>query len=142
MALALIAVAETAQDVAEALNKFLRPVEDQSEEITALIAECYSTSSALHRLANTIEEDLTNPKNAEISADLSKVRQSLEFTFRDVQRIFGGLARVGIIPGAEYIGVWRELCRFFKDESGNSLCRRLDLCKQFLVDLSVILTEG
>lgn len=142
MAPALIAVAETAQDVSAALEKFLVPVEDQSAEIAALMALCLSTSSALRRLDRIIGDFPHHPHYRDISNDLATVRQSLKFTFDDVQRLFGGLPRVAVLPQGEYIYVWRDLCDYFRAESGNTLCRRMQIYCSLLDGLSDILTEG
>ena len=139
---ALIAVAEKAQDIAAALGKFLDPVEDQSAEITALIAECFSTSSALRGLDRKIGDFPYHRRYPDISADLTTVKDSLNFTFRDVSRIFGGLGRVAVVPRAEYGYVWGNLCDHFREESGNTLRRRLDIYCTVLEGLSETLTEG
>lgn len=142
MASALIAVAEKAQDIAAALEKFLGPVEDQSAEITALMAECLSTSSALRELDRKIGDFPYHRRYPEISRDLTTVKDSLNYTFRDVQRLFGGLARVAVLPRAEYGYVWGDLCDYFRAESGNPLRRRLEIYCIVLEEMSCTLTEG
>lgn len=138
--MALIAVAETAQDAGSALNKFLDPVADHSADITALIAQCFSTSSALRRLHKTIGDFPYHRRYSHITEDLTTVKTSLDYTFKDVQRLFGGLGK-GVINGAAYRRVWRELDDHFYEESGNALSRRLVLYQQFLQDLTTILVE-
>ena len=142
MAPALIAVAETAQDISAALENFLVPVEDQSAEITALMAVCLSTSSALRGLDRIIGDFPYHPRYPDISHDLTTVSQSLKFTFGDVQRLFGGLARVALLPRGEYAYVWRDLYNYFRAESGNSLRRRIEIYRILLDDLSDTLIEG
>ncbi|KAL9070372.1 MAG: hypothetical protein Q9161_004930 [Pseudevernia consocians] len=142
MAPALIAVAERAQDIAAALEKFLNPVDDQSAEITALMAECLSTSSALRELDRKIGDFPYHRRYPEISGDLTTVKDSLNFTFKDVQRLFGGLGRVAVVPRAEYGYVWGDLCDYFRAESGNTLRRRLEIYYIVLQGLSYTLTEG
>ena len=136
---ALIAVAETAQDIGSSLNKFLTPVDEFSADITALIAQCFNTSSALRRL-NGLVEVAPRRDFSYISDDLRLATDSLDYTFKDVQRIFGGLARGGLV-GAAYRRVWRDLQDFFYEESGNTLSRRLQLYQDFLTDLSTTLTH-
>ena len=141
MAPANIAVAETAQDIAAALDRFLAPVEDQSAEITALMAECLSASSALRHLDRTIGP--YHRRYLAISHDLNTVKDSLVFTFDDVKRLFGRLGRVGAqAPRAEYGDVWDDLCDHFRLESGNSLRRRMEIYCFVLQDLTDILTQG
>ena len=142
MAPALIAVAERAQDIAAALEKFLNPVDDQSAEITALMAECLSTSSALRELDRKIGDFPYHRRYPDISGDLTTVKDSLNFTFKDVQRLFGGLGRVAVVPRAEYGYVWGDLCDYFRAESGNTLRRRLEIYCIVLQGLSYTLTEG
>ena len=138
---ALIAVAEKAQDIAAALEKFLAPLDDQSAEITALMAQCLSTSSALRDLDRKIGDFPYHRRYLEISGDLTIVKDSLNFTFSDVQRLFGRLGRVAVVPRAEYGYVWGDLCDFFRAESGNTLHRRLEIYCIVLRELSCILTE-
>lgn len=142
MAPQLIAVAEKAQDVAAALDKFLGPLDDQSAEITALMAECLATSSALRALDRKIGDFPHHRHYPEISYDLTTVKDSLNYTFGDVKRIIGGLGRVAGVPRAEYGYVWQDLCAFFREESGNTLRRRLEIYCIVLEGLSDILTEG
>ena len=139
---AVIAVAEKAQDIAAALDKFLGPVDDQSAEITALMAECLATSSALRELDKKIGHFPYHPRYPRISRDLTTVKDSLNFTFEDVQRLFGRLGRVAGTPGAEYGYVWDDLCDFFRAESGNSLRRRLEIYCSVLWGLTYTLMEG
>ena len=136
MVAALIAVAERAQDIAAALDKFVGPVDDQSAEITALMAECLSTSSALRELDRKIGDFPHHRRYPHISQDLTTVKDSLNFTFTDVQRIFGGLGRVA------YRYVWEDLCEFFRAESGNPLRRRLEIYCIVLQELTCTLVEG
>ena len=143
MAYSLVAVAETAQDVGSGLSKFLDPVADASAEIAALIAECFSTSAALRKLDRAIEEFEFDRSYARIRGDIAIVKDSLLYTFRDVQRLFGvGLARATILPGLEYRQVWRDLTTHFREESNNTLERRLKLYQEFIKELTFILLEG
>ena len=139
---ALIAVAETAQDVGSALNRFLDPVADYSAEITALIAQCFHTSSALRMLHDTAR-DYPYPRRHElIRNDLNDVRSSLNYTFKDVQRIFGGLGKAATTPGQAYRQVWQDLTDHFRGESGNTLSRRLRYYQRFLDGLTDTLIDG
>ena len=138
----LIAVAEECIDIAEALRRFLIPVDDESAEITALIAECYSVSSALRNLERTIGPFPHHRYYPNISYNLTTVKDSLNFTFEDVHRILGRLGRVAVIPRAEYGYVWDDLYDFFYRESGNALRRRLEIYGSLLDGLTDILFEG
>ena len=137
---AIIAVSEECVDVAEALTKFRIPVNDQSAEIDALIAECYSVSSALRNLDRIIGPFPYHPYyHRDVSPDLTTVKDSLNYTFDDVHRIFGRLGRVAAEPRAEYVYVWHDLCEYFYHESGNTLRRRLEIYGILLEGLTDIL---
>ena len=138
----LIAVAEDCIDIAEALRRFLIPVDDESAEITALIAACYSVSSALRKLERTIGPFPHHRYYPDISYNLTTVKDSLNFTFEDVHRILGRLGRVAVVPRAEFGHVWDDLFEFFYRESGNSLRRRLEIYGNLLEGLTDILIEG
>ena len=143
MAHSLIAVAETAQDVGSGFSKFLHPVADASAEIAALIAVCFSTSAALRNLDEAIEEFEYDRSYRTIRGDVAIVKDSLVYTFQDVQRLFGvGLARATILPGLEYRQVWRNLTAHFEQQSKNTLERRLKYYQEFIKDMTCVLLEG
>ena len=140
---ALIAVAETAEDVGAGLNKLLDPVADASAEIAALIAHCFAISAALQRLGEAVEDYEYDRRYARIRRDIVNVRESLLYTFRDVQRLFGVyLGRGAILTGAQYRPLWRELTEHFRAESNNTLERRLQIYHDCLKGLRCILIEG
>ena len=138
----LLVIAEKAQDIAATLDKFLNPVDAQTAEITALMSEWLSTSSALRELDRKMSDFPYHRRYPQISYDLTTVKDSLNFTFRDVQRLFGDLNRPAIIPRAKYTHVWDNLCEFFHTESGTSLKRRLKVYRIILRELTYTLIEG
>ena len=137
----LIPLAETAQDITAALEKFLVPVEDQAAEIAALMSICLSTSSALRGLDRIIGNFPYHPRYPDISNNLATVRKSLTFTFNDIQRLFGGLATVAVLPLEEYNHVWRDLYNYFRAENG-TLYRRMEMYCFLLDGLSDTLIDG
>lgn len=138
----LVATAETAQDIAAGLDKFLTFLPDYATEITALISECFAISSALRELSTAIGDSRFNRSYQQISDDVRVALQSLEYTFNDVSRIFGGLGRtVYVSQTAAYRTVWQEITEHFMSESGNSLCRRLEFYRRYLLVLACIV-EG
>lgn len=141
--MALIAVAEKAQDIAAGFNQFLDPVPEKSTEITGLISECYAISSALREL-NTAKEDPRYVYEYDyIARDVYTVRQSLEYTFHDVSRLFGGLGRPSYISNrTAYSQVWREIDDHFYQESNYSLCKRLEYYRLYLAEISCNLIDG
>ncbi|KAI4102876.1 MAG: hypothetical protein L6R37_004138 [Teloschistes peruensis] len=141
--MALIAVAESAREVAVGFNKFLDPVPEISTEITALMSECYAISSELQKLDNAKEDQRYYHDYNYIYTDVLSIRQSLECTFDDIIRLFGALGRPGHISRrAAYHQVWREIDSHFYQESGFSLCRRLEYNRLFLKQLNSILIDG
>lgn len=141
--MALIATAETAQDIAAGLHKFLEPVSESSAEITGLIAECFATSSALRELSDAVGDLRQNRRYSSISEDVRIVLLSLNHTFNDVRRLFGGLARTNHITlSSGYRQVWRDIEAYFQEESRNTLSVRLEYYKTFLQHLICIIIEG
>ncbi|KAL8837596.1 MAG: hypothetical protein Q9170_002473 [Blastenia crenularia] len=142
--MALIAVAEKAQDIAAGFNKFLDPVPEISTEVTGLISECYAISSALREL-NTAREDPRYSYDYDgVIRDVHTVRQSLDYTFTDVFRLFGGLGRPAshISNRTLYHQVWREIDDHFYRESRSSLIKRLESNRLYLQDITCILIDG
>ena len=141
--MALIAVAESAQDIATGFNKFLEPLPEISTEITALISACYAISSALREL-NTAKEDARYNRDYEfIYNDVAVVRETLDYTFKDVTQLFGGLGRpTHISRRTAFYQVWREIDDFFYQESNASLCERLEASRLFLIELTSVLVDG
>ncbi|MCJ1345945.1 hypothetical protein MMC31_004155 [Peltigera leucophlebia] len=135
----LVATAETAQDVASGLNKFLIPVAESSSEITRLISECFAISSLLRDIAAAIRDPRQSSKYPSISEDLRVVVCSIEFTFDDVHRFCGRIVRTS---SSAYREVWRCIESHFLEESRNSLIARLEYYKRFLEDLRLILECG
>lgn len=142
--MALIAVAEKAQDIAAGFNKFLDPVPEISTEITGLISECYAISSALRELNNAREDPRYSYDYDFISRDVFTVRQSLDYTFSDVFRLFGGLGRPlsHISNRTLYNQVWREIDDHFYRESHSSLIKRLEYNRLYLQEVTCILIDG
>ncbi|KAL8818447.1 MAG: hypothetical protein Q9223_002923 [Gallowayella weberi] len=141
--MALIGAAEDAQDIAAGFNKFLDPVPEFSAEITALISECYAISSALREL-NTAKDDPRYYRDFEyIRNNVDIAQESLNYTFHDVRRLFGGLGRTSAISRRTlFYQVWREIDDFFYHESNISLCKRLEYKRLYLVELTCWLMDG
>lgn len=135
----LIETAETAQDVASGLNKFLIPVEESSSVITKLISECFAISSILRDIAATIRDPRYSKVYSNISDDLRLAVSSIEYTFEDVHRFCGRIVRTS---SSAYRDVWKSIEIFFLEESRNSLLERLAIYKRFLEDLQLILDDG
>lgn len=142
--MALIAVAEKAQDIAAGFNKFLDPVPEIATEITGLISECYAISSALRELNTATQDPRYAYDYAFVAKDIHTIRYSLDYTFTDVFRLFGGLGRPAshVSNRALYNQVWREIDDYFYRESNSSLCKRLEHNRLYLQEISCILIDG
>ena len=140
--MALIAVAESAQDMAAAFHKFLDPVPESAAEINGLLSELYAISSALRDLNTAIAVSLHNPRYSLISDHVRDSIKSLRYTIDDVRRLIAGLRRpIYLSDSAAYRGVWREISLYFQNESSTSLCLRLEFYRRFFHSLLRIL-EG
>ncbi|MCJ1424320.1 hypothetical protein MMC29_002207 [Sticta canariensis] len=141
--MALIATAESAQDIAAALSKFLDPVSESSTDITSAISECFAISSALRELDEVGGDSRQNRSYDLISDDVRAVLLSLRYTFEDVNDLFGGLLRtIHLSQSAVYRQVWRDIENFFLDESRNTLSVRLEYYKRYLQDMICIMIDG
>lgn len=141
--MALIAAAEEAQDIAAAFNQFLDPVPEISIHVTALISECYAISSALRELSTAVEDPRYYRDYELLRPDIATVRDSLNYTFQDVRRLFGGLGRTSNTSRSTlYYQVWRELDEHFYQESNAPLCKRLECIRLFLAELTCVLKDG
>ena len=138
--MAFLAVAETAQDVASGLNKFLDPVSEDATEITALISECFAISSALRELDTAVGDPRHNRRYYRIDEEADVTLDSLRYTFEDVRGHFGDLARNDRGSfGMACRRVWQEMSEHFEDESGNTLCMRLEYYRRFLLLLASVI---
>ena len=136
----LIAKAETAQDIAAAFNKFLEPVSDSSTEITGLISELFAISSSARELSNACSDPRYRGRKILVEEDTRTVLLSIEYTFNDINRLFGGLDRPIYITKREaYRGVWKTIITHFEDESTDPLIQRLESYRRFLLDLAEII---
>lgn len=134
---ALIAAAEEAQDIAAALDKFLRPVSYASSELTGLISECYAISSALRHLDTCRRNPLYTYMYPEVEPDVRVTLQSLEYTFNDVRRLLGGLGNAAFVSQTSaYQTVWDDIISFFRHESGHAFQERLEDYSRFILALS------
>ena len=79
-----------------------------------------------------------NARDAEALEDEQYVVvKSIEYTFKDVHRLLGGLARGRYRSRREaYRSVWQKLDDFFYDESRNHLVDRLHYYKLFVLELT------
>ena len=138
----LTANSETAQDIAAAFMKFQDPVFEHATEITALISELFAISSALLELKTAHNDTLHYRRRGMIENEQRTALMSLQYTFKDVQRLFGGLARPVYNSAREaYQAVWQNIQDHFLDEGGFTLVRRFEYYRMFLIDITAII-EG
>ena len=137
--MAFLAQAEAAQDIAAGLSKFLDPVPEYSTEITALISECFAISSAIRELRTAIGDSRFNRQYLEVQYEINVTLRSLDYTFDDVRRMFGGVGSAHHLShGSAYRSVWTDISIHFQDESNTSLYRRLEYYREFLLMLTCI----
>ena len=138
----LAANSETAQDIAAAFMKFQDPVYEYATEITALISELFAISSALLELKTAHNDPRHYRRRGRIDNEQRTVLLSLEYTFKDVQRLFGGLVRPTYNSRREaYQAVWQDIDDHFLDEGGVTLVQRFEYYRMFLMDITAII-EG
>lgn len=139
MSSALQANSETAQDVAAAVLKFQEPNPDHATEIAATVAELFGISTALMELNTASREQRNRGRIPLIEDDKYVLLRSLEYTFKDVQRLFAGLDRSTYRTRREaYGGVWRDIQSYFRNESQNTLLARLEYYKRFIQDITCV----
>ena len=134
--MALTANSEAARTLAHEILEFQEWVIDPENEISAL-AETFSSISAALSTLKRVESDLRNiPGVEDIQDDKRVVLRSLEYTFGDVRRLFGGLKDPRYRTNTEaYTEVWADIEDYFLEESNNALLDRLDYYYRFLKDL-------
>lgn len=133
----LAADAENARDVGAAFARFLEFLPEHFTEIAALVAELYAIRSALCDLDLLIISPEYGRRATFILDDLEIVQLSLELTLRDAHRLVDRLNHDGYRRSAmAHREVWMDVCRYFQQESLNTLQTRLDRFRQFIMDLS------
>lgn len=132
----LIAEAELAEDIGDALGKFKIPVEDQAAEVTALVSKLYAVGSALREI-DTASNSLDYGRNLRyIQDDLDLVRASLKYTLEDVFRILGKIGNGDrILTESAYRQTWRDITNHFQRVGGGRLSSRLETYRLFLLAL-------
>ncbi|MCJ1253273.1 hypothetical protein MMC24_001084 [Lignoscripta atroalba] len=132
----LIAQADRSSDIGTALAKFIDRVPEWAVDITATVAACFSISSALRDLNIAIQ----HARPFDTPSDVRTVLKSLETTFNDIDRLFEGLGRQrnNVALDDAFLNVWLDIVEYFLDESKKTLCERLQLCEQFIRELTRI----
>ena len=134
--MALTANSEAARALAHEILEFQEWVIDPESEISAL-AETFSSISAALSALKRAESDPGNVLGVGlIREDKRIILRSLEYTFSDVRRLFGGLRDPRYRTNTEaYNEVWLDIEDYFLEESNNALLDRLDYYYRFLKDL-------
>ena len=135
-AMALTANSEVARTLAHEILEFQEWVIDPESEIAAL-AEAFSSISAALSTLKRVEDDPRNVYGVDdIQDDKRIILRSLEYTFGDVRRLFGGLRDPKYRTNTEaYNEVWADIEEYFLEEGNNALLNRLDYYYRFLKDL-------
>jgi len=134
---------ETAEDIAAALLIFKEPVSNRATEITALISELFAISSALLELDTAQRDNPYHRLRREVDDDQRTVVLSLDYTFKDIRRLLGGLGNPIYRSAREsYQGVWNAIERHFLQQANNPLVQRLEYYRRFLLDLGSIVQKS
>ncbi|KAA6407887.1 MAG: hypothetical protein FRX48_08238 [Lasallia pustulata] len=131
--MSLIRRAESAQDLASALTRFQEMLPESAAEITALMTELLTVSTALRTLSRHRGDPRYELRYALIADGVRLTLYSFDYTFDDFRTLLGGLS---LSNATTYRRVWRDILEHFERESGNSLSRRLQICSEFLFNLS------
>lgn len=135
--MSLIARAESAEELASALRTFRDVIPESAAEITALITELFAVSTALRELFVLHNDPRYEHRYPDIADDVLLTLHSFDYTFDDFRTRLGGLDRPSHLSNAiVHRRVWRNILEHFQRESGNSLSRRLEICRAFLLELS------
>ena len=134
----LIAISETAQEIATTILKFQDYVTGSATEVTALASELFAISAALLELKTALTEPRNRARKEEVEDDKSLVTGSLDYTFKDFNRFLPGLDNRRYTRRENFRDVWRQIDTHFRNESHNSLLSRLEYYKRFLHDLTKI----
>lgn len=134
--MSLIARAESAEDLASALTRFRDVIPEAAADITALITELFAVSTTLRELFRLHDDPRCERRYPIIVEDVQLTLYSLDYTFEDFRTLLGGLDRPGYLSNAtNYRRVWRNILEHFQRESGDTLSRRLEICRAFLLQL-------
>ena len=136
----LTAISETAQEIATTFLKFQGYVTESATEATALASELLAISAALLELKTASTDPRHGRRKELVEDDKFVVLGSLEYTFRDINRFLPGLENPRYSRREAFRGVWRQIDTHFRNESHNSLLARLEYYKQFLQDLTKVVT--
>ncbi|MCJ1307417.1 hypothetical protein MMC25_001063 [Agyrium rufum] len=135
----LIVLAEDAQDIAAAFNKFLEPVSDQAVDITGLIAELFLISSTARDFHSALLDPRYERRKDLVVDDYRIIAASLGCTLKDINRLFGDLNRpIYLTKRDAYRSIWREIASYFRSENSDGLLARLRWYKRFMTDLKEI----
>ncbi|ERF75288.1 hypothetical protein EPUS_00080 [Endocarpon pusillum Z07020] len=136
----LVAYAEKAEDIAEALSKFKTHVPDHAADITASIAELYAIGSHLRAIDSARNSAEFHGNFPLIEKDLRLVCSSLDNTVEDVFDILGYLGNGSPVPNAGmYRQNWKDIYYFFMQNGRVALTMRLEIYRRFIAELASIM---
>jgi hypothetical protein len=132
----LIAEAEMAEDIGDAMRKFKLAVGDQAEEVTTLVSELYTVGSALREIDAASNSPDYSHNLRDLQDDLDLVRNSLRYTLDDVFLILGKMGNgAQLLTLAAYNQTWRDIVSHFQRGGGARLSFRLETYRLFLLAL-------
>lgn len=135
----LIAQAESAEDVALALSKFIAPVADHAPDITASISELYAIRSALLDVDTALKSNEYHRNFRLIDEDLELVCLSLQDTVDNIFRILGEIGNGSfVLYDGMYRQTWKEITLFFRLNGRTTLRMRLETYRRFILELASV----
>ncbi|RDW86556.1 uncharacterized protein DSM5745_03198 [Aspergillus mulundensis] len=141
--MALSVPAGVAEEVAAGLRRFRDPLPEHSTEITGLIADLFTISTSLKTLEDLSLHHHYGAIFNVARSDVDLVSASLQYTLDDIVDFFGDIdSRRGSTNRNAYKRTWVAMSRFFQEESGYSLPRRLANYKSFLKELEDLISEA
>ena len=132
---------ELALDHSAAVLKFKPYVGDSlAPDVTAVGGELLLINAALSELKTDLRYA---PRRGAADIDDKKelLLESLEATFKDLNRLFGKLDSPLKTKREAYRSVWKQIDTYFREESNYSLLKRLGYYKKFITELSHILNK-
>ncbi|KAF7509976.1 hypothetical protein GJ744_007290 [Endocarpon pusillum] len=136
----LIADAENAEDIAEALSKFKTHVPEHAPDITASISELYAIGSHLRDIDRAHNSGEYGGNFPLIERDLRLVCSCLDNTVEDVFEILGYLGNGSPVPNAGmYRQNWKDITFFFIQNGRTTLRMRLETYRRFIAELASIM---
>lgn len=136
----LIAHAEDAEDIADALSKFKTPVPEHAPDITASISELYAIGSCLRDTDTALGPWTFTSQSWSAQRDLDLVCSGLNATIKNIFRILGDIGNgSSFLNDRMYRETWKDITCFFNQNGQVPLKVRLGIYKDFICQVARVL---